>query len=43
MIGVFSASGQQATISSIQWKSAFVLTLMVSYPFSLTADYPQHV
>ena len=30
----FFASGHQATISSIQWKSAFVLTSTVSYPFS---------
>jgi phosphatidylinositol glycan class O len=30
----FFASGHQATISSIQWKSAFVLTPTVSYPFS---------
>ena len=28
------ASGHQATLSSIQWKSAFVLTPTVSYPFS---------
>jgi phosphatidylinositol glycan class O len=30
----FFASGHQATLSSIQWKSAFVLTPKVSYPLS---------
>jgi phosphatidylinositol glycan class O len=30
----FFASGHQATLSSIQWKSAFVLTSTVSYPLS---------
>ena len=30
----FFASGHQATLSSIQWKSAFVLTPTVSYPLS---------
>jgi phosphatidylinositol glycan class O len=39
----FFASGHKATISSIQWESAFVLTLTVSYPFSPPADHPQHV
>ena len=31
---VFFASGHQATLSSIQWKSAFVLTPTVIYPLS---------
>jgi phosphatidylinositol glycan class O len=30
----FFASGHQATLSSIQWKSAFMLTPTVTYPFS---------
>lgn len=30
----FFASRHQATLSSIQWKSAFVLTLKVTYPLS---------
>jgi len=30
----FFASGHQATLASVQWKSAFVLTPTVSYPFS---------
>ncbi|KAG7086467.1 hypothetical protein E1B28_002418 [Marasmius oreades] len=30
----FYATGHQATISSIQWKSAFILTPNVAYPFS---------
>ena len=30
----FFASGHQATLSSIQWKSAFVLTPTVTYPLS---------
>jgi phosphatidylinositol glycan class O len=30
----FFASGHQATLSSIQWKSAFVLTRTVTYPLS---------
>ena len=30
----FFASGHQATLVSVQWKSAFVLTSTVSYPFS---------
>jgi GPI ethanolamine phosphate transferase 3 subunit O len=30
----FFASGHQATLSSIQWKSAFVLTPKVTYPLS---------
>jgi phosphatidylinositol glycan class O len=30
----FFASGHQATLVSVQWKSAFVLTPTVSYPFS---------
>ncbi|KAI0315940.1 hypothetical protein OF83DRAFT_1129538 [Amylostereum chailletii] len=30
----FYTTGHQSTISSIQWKSAFVLTPTVSYPFS---------
>ncbi|KZT01963.1 uncharacterized protein LAESUDRAFT_717145 [Laetiporus sulphureus 93-53] len=30
----FYATGHQSTISSIQWKSAFVLTSTFSYPFS---------
>ena len=30
----FFASGHQATLASVQWKSAFVLTANVSYPFS---------
>jgi len=31
---VFFTSGHQATLSSIQWKSAFVLTPTVTYPLS---------
>jgi len=30
----FYATGHEATISSIQWKSAFMLTPSVTYPFS---------
>ncbi|KAH8990586.1 hypothetical protein EDB92DRAFT_1816763 [Lactarius akahatsu] len=30
----FFASGHQATLASVQWKSAFVLTSTVSYPLS---------
>lgn len=30
----FYATGHQSTISSIQWKSGFILTPTVSYPFS---------
>ncbi|ESK88280.1 phosphoethanolamine n-methyltransferase [Moniliophthora roreri MCA 2997] len=33
-IHTFYATGHQSTISSIQWKSAFVLTANVTYPFS---------
>ncbi|KAL0576206.1 mannose-ethanolamine phosphotransferase gpi13 [Marasmius crinis-equi] len=33
-IHTFYATGHQSTISSIQWKSAFVLTPNVTYPFS---------
>ncbi|KAF8174560.1 phosphoethanolamine N-methyltransferase [Pholiota molesta] len=32
---VFYGTGHQSTISSIQWKSAFMLTPAVSYPFSV--------
>jgi len=31
----FYATGHQSTISSIQWKSAFLLTSTVTYPFSV--------
>ncbi|TFK38348.1 hypothetical protein BDQ12DRAFT_109059 [Crucibulum laeve] len=33
-IHAFYGTGHQATISSIQWKSAFVLTATVTYPFA---------